>query len=32
MWYNDVYMLVKRTMAVPNTAAADADANNANKK
>ena len=28
----DAYILVKGTVAVPNTAAADADANNANKK
>ena len=30
--YSDAYILVKRTIAVLNTAAADADANNANKK
>ena len=30
--YNDAYILVKRTMTVNNTAAADANANNANKK
>ena len=30
--YSDVYILVKGTIAVPNTAAAGANANNANKK
>ena len=30
--YSDGYILVKGTITVPNTAAADADANNANKK
>ena len=30
--YSDAYILVKRTITVNNTAAADADANNANKK
>ena len=30
--YSDAYILVKGTITVPNTAAADADANNANKK
>ena len=30
--YADAYTLVKGTVTVPNTAAADADANNANKK
>ena len=30
--YSDVYILVKGTMTVPNTAAAGANANNANKK
>ena len=30
--YSDVYILVKGTITVPNTAAADANANNANKK
>ena len=30
--YSDAYILVKRTIAVNNTAAADADANNSNKK
>ena len=30
--YNDVYILIKETITVPNTAAADANANNANKK
>ena len=33
LWdYSDVYILVKGTIAVSNTAAADADANNTNKK
>ena len=33
LWdYRDVYILVKGTIAVSNTAAADADANNTNKK
>ena len=30
--YRDAYILVKGTIAVPNTADADADSNNANKK
>ena len=30
--YSDAYILVKGTITVNNTAAADADANNANKK
>ena len=30
--YSDVYILVKGTITVPNTATADADVNNANKK
>ena len=30
--YNDAYILVKGTITVNNTAAADADANNTNKK
>ena len=30
--YSDAYILVKRTITVNNTAAADVDANNANKK
>ena len=30
--YGDAYILVKRTITVNNTAAADADANNTNKK
>ena len=30
--YNDAYILVKGTVAVNNTAASDADANNTNKK
>ena len=30
--YSDVYICVKGTIAVNNTAAADADANNTNKK
>ena len=30
--YSEAYILVKGTITVPNTAAADADANNANKK
>ena len=30
--YNDLYILVKGTTTVNNTAAADADANNVNKK
>ena len=30
--YNDAYILVRRTITVNNTAAADADANNTNKK
>ena len=30
--YSDAYILVKRTITVNNTAAADADANNANKR
>ena len=30
--YSDGYILVKGTIAVNNTAAADADANNTNKK
>ena len=30
--YSDAYILVKGTIAVPNTAAADTDANNTNKK
>ena len=30
--YSDAYILVKRTIAVNNTAAADTDANNDNKK
>ena len=30
--YGDAYTLVKGTITVPNTAAADTDANNANKK
>ena len=30
--YSDAYILVKRTITVNNTAAADADANNTNKK
>ena len=30
--YNDVYILIKGTITVPNTVAADADANNTNKK
>ena len=30
--YSDAYILVKGTITVPNTAAADADANNDNKK
>ena len=30
--YSDAYILVKRTITVNNTAPADADANNANKK
>ena len=30
--YSDAYILVKRTIAVNNTAAADTDANNNNKK
>ena len=29
---SDVYILVKGTITIPNTAAADADANNDNKK
>ena len=33
LWdYSDVYILVKGTIAVSNTAAADADANNTNEK
>ena len=33
LWdYSDVHILVKGTIAVSNTAAADADANNTNKK
>ena len=33
LWdYSDVYILAKGTIAVSNTAAADADANNTNKK
>ena len=33
LWdYSDKYILVKGTIAVSNTAAADADANNTNKK
>ena len=36
MWlvcdYSDVYIPVKGTIAVPNTAVADANANNANEK
>ena len=33
LWdYSDAYILVKGTITVPNTAAAGADANNANKK
>ena len=31
-YYSDVYILVKGTITVNNTAAADADANNTNKK
>ena len=30
--YSDAYILVKRTITVPNAAAADAAVNNANKK
>ena len=30
--YNDAYIFVKRTITVQNTAVADADANNSNKK
>ena len=30
--YSDVYILIKGTITVSNTAAADADANNANKE
>ena len=30
--YSDVYIPAKGTITVPNTAAADANANNANKK
>ena len=30
--YNDAYILDKGTITVPNTAASDANANNANKK
>ena len=30
--YSDAYILVKETIAVNNTAAADADANDADKK
>ena len=30
--YSDAYILIKGTITVNNTAAADADANNANKK
>ena len=30
--YSDAYILVKRTITVTNTAAADVDTNNANKK
>ena len=30
--YNEAYILIKETITVPNTAAADANANNANKK
>ena len=30
--YSDAYVLAKGTIAVPNTEAADADANNTNKK
>ena len=30
--YRDAYILFKGSMTVPNTAAADADANNVNKK
>ena len=30
--YSDAYILVKGAITVPNTAAADANANNANKK
>ena len=30
--YSDTYILVKKTITVNNTAAADADANNTNKK
>ena len=30
--YSDVYILVKRLITVPNTAAADVEANNTNKK
>ena len=30
--YSDAYILAKKTITVPNTAAADANANNANKK
>ena len=31
-YYSDAYILVKATITVPNTGAADAEANNANKK
>ena len=31
-YYSDAYILVKRTITVPNTLAAEADANNADKK
>ena len=31
-YYSDAYILVKRTITVPNTFAAEADANNADKK
>ena len=30
--YSDAYILAKETITVPNTAAADANANNVNKK
>ena len=31
-YYSDAYILVKATITVPNTGAADAEANNTNKK
>ena len=31
MWYNNAYIIVKGTITVNDTAAADADVNNVNK-